>query len=160
MNLRRETKQLTREEMLEKWRLVRHFEPLRSDATVVRSDGIDLDRLLELEIESWYERRLRELAVEDLPQTDVTSSVEMTVESDGSGSVRLPADVVRVAEVMVDGWSREAKVIEDEECAEALDQSNRYTRGGSINPVAVVGRCGVLRLYTPPRGGEGLKRLI
>jgi hypothetical protein len=56
-----------------------------------------------------------------------------------------------VLEVELDCWKREATVVKRDDRVLAPRQLNRYSRGGVVNPVAVVER-DCLRLYSVPSG--------
>ena len=45
---------LTPDEMLERWRLYRAMEPLRADCVVERTDGLDIDTILRIQMRAWY----------------------------------------------------------------------------------------------------------
>lgn len=51
---------LTRDEFLALWRIHRGYSPLRTDTSVQRSDGMDLDTILLAEMDDWYLRLLLE----------------------------------------------------------------------------------------------------
>lgn len=142
---------LTRQEMLAQWKLRRALEPLRADCMAQRNDGIDLDRYLTEEMRSWYLRMLDTAPVEMTGWTEIAGEVAVTVAADGSGEILLPENCRRVIEVRLEGWKRQATIVTDSNTALAVRQQSRFTRGGTVDPVAVLsGRR--LRLYTPPAG--------
>lgn len=142
---------LTQEEMLAQWKLRRYLEPLRDDCSAVRADGIGLDRYLTVEMRRWYVDMMSTATVQFTGWTDIADDVALRLLPDGSGEITLPANCLRVVDVTLDGWQRPATVITDPESAVALRQLSRFTRGGSVRPVAVVNGP-ALRLYTPPPG--------
>jgi len=145
---------LTAEEMLGRWKLAGLYEPLLADATVECSDGMDLDRLLRLKIDSWYVRQLMEAPLESLPLTEIAGQLTLAMQPDGSARVSLPEGTLRVASAMMKGWLRPAAIITSQDSPEALAQSNPFSRGGSARPVAVINSDGSMNLYTPPPGAQ------
>lgn len=128
---------LTHSEMLSRWMLHCGFEPLRADAAVVRTDGIDLERLMAQQMRQWYLDLLDTAPVEMLETDDIAAQLDVTTDGDGVGRVALPADCRRLISIRVKGWSRDATIV-DAGSALARRQCNRLTRGGSACPVAVV----------------------
>lgn len=150
---------LSREEMLERWKLMRRMEPLRSDCSVTRTDGIDLDRELAMEMQAWYVKALLDEPADRLPLTELSGEVTVTRAPCGAGMVSLPAGCVRVVSVMLRGWHVPARVVTDLQSAQALAQLSPWARGGCVAPVAVV-HPDRLMLYTPPDGDIVLESLL
>ncbi len=141
---------LTASQLLTEWKLRQGLLPLRSDATVTRSDGYDLDELLMRQVREWYVKSLYELPPSHLPVEDISSMLTMNRMADGTGRVILPERVVRVTSVYIPGWRREARVVLPDS-VEAHAQLSPYSRGNSNMPVVVVNDR-VMNIYTPPRG--------
>lgn len=138
--------------MLATWRLLRGYEPLRNDASVTRTDGIDLDRLLELEMEAWYRNALATARPEMLEPRNIASQVSYTLNPDRSMTIPLPDNVVRVTGVKLDCWARGARLLYPATDEIEIDrQASPYARAGAASPVAVVDG-GELRLYSIPAG--------
>ena len=144
--------------MLELWRAMRQFEPLRADASVTRTDAFDTDTLLRADLDSWYGKALRTMPLNMLPLTDIASRLTVQMQPDGSGLVALPADCLRVASVAMEGWLADALVTDDPTSPRAIDQQSAYVRGGAVDPVAVV-TPGAMRLYTPVSSSALLLRV-
>lgn len=136
-------------EMLALWRLMRGYEPLRTDCLVTRTDGVDIDALLRHEIDMWYSRMLDTAPPAKLSVTDYTSLLVPTRAPDGAASVARPTGCRRVVEVVMEGWEREGLLVTDPTSGIARAQSSPYARGGCVDPVVLVGR-NTIRLYTPP----------
>ncbi len=136
---------LSREKMLERWMLFRGLGPVRGDAAVVRTDGLDLERLMEDEMRRWYVRLLDEADARLLPTDDVAG--EATLKTDGAGGavIALPERARRGLGLRMSHWKREA-VIAAEGSAEARRQDNRLARGGAWRPVAIAMPGGCLRV--------------
>lgn len=141
---------LSTDEMLDQWRLRRELEPLRSDCTVERLDGIDTDALLRNELNDWYRNLLDTAPVEMLSITDIADMVAIVKRDDGSATVRLPEKCRRVVEVMLDCWQRPARITAADSPLARL-QDNPYSRGHTSEPVAVE-RHRRLQLYSIPDG--------
>lgn len=146
-NLHQQYRTLSREQMLELWRLVRHFEPL--NGAVSRTDGVNLDVLLLEELNRWYDYQYATLPAELLPTADIAADVTLSRDSSGAGVVMLPEHCHRVREVWMQGWERPA-TITSSDSELAREQCSQFIRGGSVSPVAVVSPGGEMRLYTPP----------
>lgn len=150
---------LSSEEMLELWRLRRHFEPLALPASVTRADGLDTKTLLESELNRWYENQLQTLPLHLLPQNNVAEQCRITPRPDGSWLVTLPENVVRVVSVEIEGWHKEAVIEPDSSSPLAEAQLNPFSRGNEYNPVAVL-QNGNMLLYTPPPRATQLKKVM
>lgn len=149
---------LSTEEMLNQWRLRRALEPLRSDCTVERTDGIDLDSLLRLEMRDWYLKLLDTASLEYLAPVDLAGDVALSVGDDGVATVNLPERCRRVVEVMLDEWERPATILAPDSPLARCQQSV-YSRGGSVAPVAVQ-EAGRLRLYSVAGQSPVITRLL
>lgn len=143
---------LSADEMLRRWKLAGLYEPLDSGAEITVDDGLDLDSLLRLQIDSWYLRRLMEAPVESLPLINIASRLTPVSLPCGATRVSLPKGTIRVASVLMDGWSQPAAPITDPLSAAARAQSNPFSRGTSEMPVAVIHDNRTMTLYTPPHG--------
>jgi hypothetical protein len=130
---------LTQEEMLNRWRLYRAMEPLRSDCTAERSDGIDLDSILTMQMRAWYLDLLDCGDPRHVARTDVKERTTVTNMGDGSGLLTLPDDCRRLLALRMDGWERDARIVEPNSPL-ALAQLNPFTCGTRWAPVAIVDR--------------------
>ncbi len=138
-------------EMLAQWKLRRGFEPLRADCSIERSDGVDLDALLRLEMRDWYLNLLNTAPVEMLSLTNIANDIAIVKGSDGVGIVTLPENCRRIVDFQLKGWAHPAKIIEDLNCYEAKMQDNIYCRGGCESPIVI--KCGNrLFIYSVPEG--------
>ncbi len=143
------TQTYTLQQMLGIWKMQRGLMPMRSDGVTVRTDGIDLDALLTLDINSWYARLLDTADPRLLGVTDISADVALLRQTDGSGLIVLPETVRRVVEVKLGGWERPARLVLDDDDPIRYFQMSSYTRGGCIDPVCALEHRR-LRLYTPP----------
>ncbi len=141
---------LTTEEMLNQWRLRRALEPLRNDCTVERLDGTDTDELLRNEMHDWYLNLLDTAPTEILTLTDISGEVVLKTNPDGSATVELPERCRRVEEITLDCWQQPATITRQDSLLAKL-QRNPYSRGGTVEPVAVKHH-GKLQLYSIPEG--------
>lgn len=148
---------LTADEMLAHWRLARGLEPLRADSTVTRTDGVDLDALLMIEIRAWY-LNLLDTAPEPMICVDDMAAVTPVIAlPDGTAEVSLPPRTRRVLEVKLAGWERPARIVRpaDPDAPRLLAlQASPWSRGGCCRPVAVM-EAGRLRLYSLPEADGG-----
>lgn len=147
-----------KEEMLALWKRAHGMEPLRHDCELVRTDGPDADSILEHDMRCWYLRCLMEDDPATLPLTDLASQVTLTASPSGAAGVTLPEECVRVVHVMMEGWEREAEVVDDPLDRRAIAMTNPFGRAGAARPVAVV-EGSSLRLYSPVSASAQITRL-
>ncbi len=136
-------------ELVELWRLMEGYEPLRTDCEVIRTDGIDLDSMIKERIDVWYRRILATAPVDKLPLTDFAPQLAVSRTPDGVATASLPPTCIRVVEVMMDGWVTPGRLVHDSASADWYAQMSEYSRGGCVEPVVLVGRDSVT-LYSPP----------
>lgn len=127
------------DEMVELWLLHRYHETARTDAQVVRADGIDLRRLAADEMRSWF-MNLLDTAPRELLDPDDLSDVAPVPGrlADGRLALTLPESCRRVVGVRLAGWERSATILTDRESAAVRRQCSPMSRAGSHCPVAVV----------------------
>lgn len=128
---------LTTDEMLVQWKLHRGFAPLRADCVIERTDGVDLDAILRLEMRDWYLNLLDNAPIEMLAPTDIKNSIAIMKQSDGSGVVTLPENCRRVVEFQLKGWRQPAKIITNMNSHEAMLQTNKYSRAKCQSPIVI-----------------------
>ena len=143
----------TEKEMLEEWKLRTGFFRTRTGCELVRDDGVDIDKVLQSEIDSRYERLLAAAPLELVPVMDVADDCTVTVDSDLAVTIVLPEDCVRVVELMLPGWRRSVTEFVPEAGDKARMQGNEWLRGGVEEPVCVAGhRC--IRAYSAATVGD------
>ena len=133
---------LSSDEMLAQWKLRRGFAPLRADCVISRTDGIDLDNLLNL---------LATAPLEMLATTNIASDIAVVPTGEGGAVVMLPESCRRIVEFQLDGWQRPAIIVDDPLCHLARIQANPFSRGLTVNPV-VVKQQNRLFVYSLPAG--------
>lgn len=146
---------LSTEAMLSRWRLLRGYEPLRSDHAASRRDGIDLDSLLLDEIRAWYARLLDEAPISMLAITDIASAITIEPCGDGSAIATLPDNCRRLLSITLEGWERPAVPIyeADSSAAKLLQrQTNPFSQSRSTAPVAFILPDRKVSLYSIPDG--------
>lgn len=131
---------LSKAQMLERCRLVGGLEPLRSDASVEYTDGIDIDAILESHLRSRYLEMLDSGRAESVAADDISATVRVSETEVSGGGVMLtfPSMCRRVLSVSLRGWERHAAVLPETSCGEVMQrQLNRFTRATARHPVAV-----------------------
>lgn len=123
---------------MERWRAVRHHEPLRADVTVTY-DGIDTSLIDESEFDRWWHRMTDDAPTEWLTTKDF--SREATVSSDGEQGysdviINDDAPLRRAVEIRLEGWLNNAIIVKPMSRI-ALMQLNPYTRAGIASPIAI-----------------------
>lgn len=138
---------LTHGQMLEKWRLLTLFEPMRGAGIASRTDLTDLDELCAARMRAWY------VALLDEANPKLTWPKDIKEEFAMRGNLLVAGERVRrVLGVRMQGWSRAVRPLEGEEARVALRlSSNPFCRGSASNPIAVCTPEGVLAI-TPHEG--------
>jgi hypothetical protein len=141
---------LTEEEMVSQWLLRKGYEPLRSDCTITRSDGNDLQALAALECHIWYEKLLTEAPIELLVPHDLAKSKEVksTMTLADSIMVTLPANCVRPVAVKLGSWLAPARIVTPDSPL-ARRQYAPFSAAGITNPVAIWHPNNKLELFSP-----------
>ena len=141
---------LSRPQMLAAWRLHRLLEPIRDDASVTRSDGLDLDALLAPEMDAWYTDLLLNGPPHLLVSHDIAGSVSVHPCAGNGMAVTLPPETVRVLSVRISSWQTPARILPPASVP-YLCGGNPYLHPLPQSPVAV--RIGdELRLYPAVEG--------
>lgn len=140
---------LSSSEILAQWKLCRGFEPLREDCEITRTDGVNLDALLRLEMRNWYLNLLKTAPIEMLVLTNIANDIAIVANDNNVGVVQLPESCRRLVEFQLKGWKRPAKIIDNPNCRDALMQDNAYSRSGCEQPI-VIKRGNSLHIYSLP----------
>ncbi|MDE6612653.1 MAG: hypothetical protein K2K22_08860 [Muribaculaceae bacterium] len=135
------TVRLSREEMLRRRRIADGLEPLRTDCTVERTDGVDIDAMLEADLRRRY-LELLDTAPRELlaPENLAVKTDCRRVDADGTtcALIDVPPEVRRVFGVKMRGWARAVPVLGSSELERvAALQRNRFTAATAWRPVAV-----------------------
>ena len=127
---------LSTDEMLSQWRMRRALEPLRSDCTVERIDGIDLDSFLKMEMRDWYLNLLDTAPLHLLTLTDIASKVSLSKNKDLSATIHLPQGCRRVIELTLDCSPVPIKITPPDTPL-AICQQNPFSQSGAVSPIAI-----------------------
>lgn len=123
--------------MLSQWRMRRALEPLRSDCTIERIDGIDLDSFLKMEMRDWYLNLLDTAPLHLLSLSDVASFVSLSFNNDLSATIMLPKGCRRIVEILIDCCDNPVEIVAADSPL-AMCQQNPFSRSGSVSPVAIL----------------------
>lgn len=145
-------------DMLALWKLSRYYEPMRCDCEVTRTDAINLDSLLSLEMRSWYASMLTRLEGADLPLTDVTDLLSVTP-VEGGLAAAIPEKVMRVVTVEVEGWTSPARIVTDLTQPLNVALTNPFSCPQGASPAAEI-HPGVLTLRSPQGRSLKLRRVL
>ena len=150
---------LSRRQMIDRWMLMKGFGPMRADASVVRSDGLDLEALFEAEARAWYLGMLDTAPPHLVAAEDISDRVTLTVEADSTAFIELPDDCRRVVSLRLEGWRNDALIVAPDS-VEARRQDNELTRGGVWRPVAVLDVGRRLSTRSLPPGPKRIASLV
>ncbi len=152
--------QLTEKEMIDLWLLSKGYEPLRTDATIIRTDGVDIRAIARLECRRWYHRLLLEGDPSLLIPEEMAGDPTVTRHATERGSliVTMPTAVVRPLSACLEGWDADAPVI-PADTPLARRQSAPYAAAGPAAPLAVLRRDGRLELFSMAAGSDSLLSL-
>lgn len=126
----------TKDEMRAVWKRLRWLEPLRADATVVRSDGTDIDRVAETQMRQWYLQLLAEAPMDMLVLTDLSASamVRRVAAADCYPAsvdmikVTVPKNAIRLGRVKISGAAVCADIVENPSDPRWRLSLNRFRR--------------------------------
>lgn len=127
-------------------RCIDEIYPADNDANIVHFPLTDF-------VDEAARRVLLSAPLHAVPLAKSFAGAPLTEHGDGTGSVELPPDFLRLARFRMEGWQRAVLVpLTDDSLAYAL-QSNPYLRGGVAKPVAALVRGGTaLEYYSLPEG--------
>lgn len=130
---------ITKEEMLKRRRIAAGLEPLRSDCSVERTDGIDIDAMLESSMRQAYLKLLDTAPPHLVASTGLMASTELVPGSGNGTLVTLPASCRRAFTVRLSGWELAADVLPSSQAMHVIGrQLNPFTRATPAAPVAVL----------------------
>ncbi len=124
-------------EMLTLWKQILHLEVPRTDCSVQRTDGINLDALITTHIRQWYAHLLTTAPAHLLPVENIASLVTLTSRQ-GVVEITLPTHCVRPLEVKLNGWKQSVTEFLVPHHPKAKMQSSPLMRSGCENPTAVL----------------------
>lgn len=137
-------------QLLERAKLLGGFTNPMADCSVECDFESDFDRLLLRRLADSYVDALHTLPEDQLPMIDISNECDIELMNDGVVRVELPATVVKIGGILLNGWDQEAKLTYDHRSILARRQSNHYSRGNCRNPVAVASGTRQLLLYSLP----------
>lgn len=140
---------LTKTEMLELRRVAGGLGHVRSDCSIERTDGLEVDEILLADTRKWYLDLLDTGDLRHLAPEDIGASVLLTTMYDFAGAVlTLPGNCRRVISVTMDNWRRPAPVLPASgfDMVSAL-QMNPYTAAAEETPVAVLSSDGTVHVW-------------
>lgn len=100
--------------MIDRWCRHKHMGPMRTDASVSRSDLFDIKAMMLAEMKGWYGRVMYEAPLHLLGLKDLSHVANLIDCGGGVYEVALPVGVIRVGEVKLAGWLSPAIVVEPE----------------------------------------------
>lgn len=130
---------LTKDEMLQRLRVLAGLDSLRADCTIEYTDGIDVDAMLEIKLRAWYLGLLDSAPASLLAPADITSVAAVEDDAPAEGCrVTVPGMCRRAFDIRLGGWLRAVPVLPAANADQVLRrQLNPYTRATAASPVAV-----------------------
>lgn len=143
----------TEKQMLQAWREALGLNVSLTEATVERTDGIDLDARLRRAMRAWYLDALDHGPLCHLVPEDVTAEVtEMLVAGPVTSTMEIPEAWRRMVSVQLAGWARPAVPVAAADAGLALERmASRYAAPGPAEPVAVVAGTSLICCPAAPR---------
>ena len=142
---------LTEAQLLQEWQL-RYLPPMVNAGCIATShSGYDMEAIIRARMRDWYSRLLSEGDTGLLSAVEIGDRLVMTVDSDGTGKITLPDNVIKVLSVDIEGWKSPAAVTCDPSSRIAQRQRSPCSRATAESPVAVVDGT-KMSVYTPPPG--------
>lgn len=83
----------------------------RTDASVLRTDGIDIDELLKFWIRRWYADVLANAPVNLLPATQVDAQTKTSMRTPWMARIVLPDNFCRLASFRLASWQMPAEIL-------------------------------------------------
>lgn len=125
--------------MLKLWRSAAGLEPLRSDCSVERIEGIDADAIIGPRMRAWYLRLLDTAPAALLPVADVAGELVLTPDrAGGSATAVMPQRVRRLLDVRLTGWLNAALPRDAAAAARRCRMGlNPYLRPGLTHPMCL-----------------------
>ena len=102
-----------------------------------QTDGVDIERYIDQLLLPQLNELLHIAPFKLLPLQEVKEKVTIKMNSDGTGSIVMPSDLIRPAMLKMIGWNVSVTKFIDETHPQYELQFNTYTRGTSHAPVAV-----------------------
>lgn len=142
---------LTEAQLLQEWQL-RYLPPMVNTGCIAAShSGYDMEAIIMARMRDWYARLLMSGDTGLLAPVDIGDRLAMTVADDGTGTVILPDNVIKVLSVDMKGWKSPAVITRDPSSRIAQRRRSPYSRATDESPVAIIdGR--KMAVYTPPEG--------
>ncbi len=140
---------LTSEQMLRTWREIAGLEPLNTDCSIERFDGIDLDSVIRLRMRLWYLAMLDEGRPEYAgPACEASDKLTLS-----DGIISADPSVRRITSVRLSTWTRDAVLHRyDEVCGLVALLDNPYSAAGPRSPLAWIDSNNTLRVSPCPAG--------
>lgn len=129
---------LSKSELAREWRLRACPEKVVSDYSITRTDGMDIDDILDAQMDDWYRHLLHNADLDLLNPIEISDRCSLTETEDGCGYLTLPAGVLKVVTVEMEGWTGVPTITADRNSRIAKLQQSPYSKGTADSPVAVV----------------------
>ena len=130
---------LTDQQMLTLWRRACRLESARSDCSIDEYDGYNITAAMMMDMRLWYLNLLDTAELRHLVLTDITAKLKIKQAADGVWCFSLPTDTRRLVSIHVEGCAHTIVVINADDAQRLITlNSNRYSRSGMTNPVAIL----------------------
>lgn len=131
---------MTRSELIN--RVKSNIDEITPAGSPIVSVGVEDNNPLDEIIDNLLDESAKEILLKaPIMRLKVTKSTE-TATADATdskiGTIKVPADFLRIAELKMADWSRAVSELQQQGSDIAKMQYNKYTRGGTVKPVAVL----------------------
>lgn len=141
-------------QLLEYRRVAAGLKFLRSDCSIERVDGIDIDSADTLDLRRRYLQLLDTAPAHLLPTADIADEISLRSGVNFRGEARLPENCRRLLNIRLSSWTRPALPLERnlyDSWPPSRKELNPWSAPTSSRPVAVLEHDGSLTLIPAPR---------
>ena len=131
-------KQVPIEELVEAVRVTLDENQVESEYLATGTDNMELDEIIRAKL-VYAVRSILEMCpvgLMEAEEMDLPDAAQLSAD-DGSGSIVLPEDFLRLVSFKLQSWNRAVATVADEGSPTDLMQRNPFTRGTWIKPVCV-----------------------
>ena len=153
-------KQVPVEELVEAVRITLDENQVESEYLATGTDNMELDEMIRAKL-VYAVRSILEMChvgMMEAEEMDLPDTAQLPTD-DGSGSILLPEDFLRLVSFKLQSWNRAVTTVADEGSPTDLIQRNPFTRGTPLKPICVFAHNAegqrTMEYFTAGRGEDG-----